>query len=53
MTLACRLTLKRVVSFEEGKALADSWGCEFFETSAKHNENIGRCLFFLRLNCLQ
>lgn len=35
------LTLVRVVSFEEGKALADSWGCEFFETSAKHNENIG------------
>ena len=31
---------QRVVSFEEGKALADSLGISFIETSAKNNINI-------------
>jgi len=33
----------RQVSTEEGRALAQKWGCAFVETSAKHNENI--CAF--------
>jgi len=34
------LIYERVISSEEGKALAQKWGCAFVETSAKHNENI-------------
>lgn len=41
--------LYREVNFEEGKALADSWGCAFVETSAKENENIGMSVIFKRL----
>jgi GTPase KRas protein len=33
----------REVSTEEGKALATSLGCEFFETSAKTNANVENC----------
>lgn len=33
----------REVSTEEGKALAMSIGCEFFETSAKANSNVELC----------
>ena len=31
---------KRKVTFEEGKKLADSYGIQFFETSAKDDQNI-------------
>eukprot|EP01129_Flabellula_baltica_P006622 TRINITY_DN2495_c0_g1_i1.p1 TRINITY_DN2495_c0_g1~~TRINITY_DN2495_c0_g1_i1.p1 ORF type:complete len:199 (-),score=21.87 TRINITY_DN2495_c0_g1_i1:528-1076(-) len=30
----------REVTVEQGRALAESWGCQFYETSAKENENI-------------
>lgn len=30
----------RQVSFEEGKKMADSFGVQFFEVSAKNNSNI-------------
>jgi GTPase KRas protein len=33
----------REVSTEEGKMLADSLGCDFFETSAKTNSNVENC----------
>ena len=38
------LHLERVVSYEEGKALADEWHCAFVETSAKHNQSVSKCL---------
>ena len=34
------LRLDRQVTTEEGKALADKWGCAFVECSAKQNVNI-------------
>jgi len=34
------LSSGRVISAEEGQALADSWGCRYFETSAKTGANI-------------
>eukprot|EP01087_Luapelamoeba_hula_P023436 TRINITY_DN860_c0_g1_i1.p1 TRINITY_DN860_c0_g1~~TRINITY_DN860_c0_g1_i1.p1 ORF type:complete len:185 (+),score=33.39 TRINITY_DN860_c0_g1_i1:203-757(+) len=34
------LHIDRVISTEEGKALADKFRCVFMECSAKHNENI-------------
>ncbi|KAF9405512.1 GTP-binding protein [Podila epigama] len=33
---------QRQISTEEGEELAALWNCQFCETSAKHNENIGR-----------
>jgi Ras family protein len=36
------LHAQRQVPTEEGQKLADSWGCSFIETSAKHNQNISR-----------
>ncbi|ODV91977.1 hypothetical protein CANCADRAFT_30256 [Tortispora caseinolytica NRRL Y-17796] len=41
------LHLQRQVSTEEGKALADEWGCAFIETSARHNENVARAFELL------
>lgn len=39
------LHIDRVISTEEGKALAQEFGCAFVECSAKHNENVGKwCL---------
>lgn len=32
----------RQVSTQEGKDLAEQWGCPTVETSAKHNENVGK-----------
>ena len=32
----------RQVTFEQGQALANRWGCAFIECSAKHNVNIER-----------
>mmetsp|Transcript_27703 Transcript_27703/g.47399 ORF Transcript_27703/g.47399 Transcript_27703/m.47399 type:complete len:91 (+) Transcript_27703:408-680(+) len=34
------LKIERQVSSEEGKQLAQKWGCPYIECSAKHNENI-------------
>jgi len=34
------LIYDRQVSSEDGQELAKKWGCDFFETSAKNNENI-------------
>uniref|UniRef100_A0A096MAP1 Ras homolog, mTORC1 binding n=1 Tax=Poecilia formosa TaxID=48698 RepID=A0A096MAP1_POEFO len=31
------LHMERVISYEEGKALAESWSAAFLESSAKHN----------------
>ncbi len=34
------LEAERAVKEEEGRALADKWGCLFIETSAKTNTNV-------------
>lgn len=34
------LTAERQVSTQQGQSLAAEWGCAFFETSAKNNQNI-------------
>ena len=36
----CDSTTDRQVSYEEGKKLAESFGVDFFEVSAKNNINI-------------
>jgi Ras-related protein Rab-8A len=36
----CDMTDDKVVSTEEGQALADEYGVKFFETSAKNNINV-------------
>lgn len=43
------LSHERQISYEEGQALANKWGCAFVETSAKHNEdnNIARVFLLL------
>ncbi|KAJ9084325.1 GTP-binding protein [Entomophthora muscae] len=33
---------QRQISAEEGKELALQWKCQFIESSAKNNENIGQ-----------
>mmetsp|Transcript_27395 Transcript_27395/g.38230 ORF Transcript_27395/g.38230 Transcript_27395/m.38230 type:complete len:147 (+) Transcript_27395:333-773(+) len=43
----CDLVDERVVSEEEGRALAANWGCPFFETSAKEKINNETCFFAL------
>jgi len=43
----CDLKEERQVSYEEGKALADGWGCPFYETSAKKKINNETCFFQL------
>jgi len=34
----------REVTHEEGKAIADKWGCTFYETSAKTKKNVHECM---------
>ncbi|MES1914713.1 MAG: hypothetical protein MHM6MM_006759 [Cercozoa sp. M6MM] len=36
---------ERQVKYEDGKSLADMWGCPFFETSAKEKINNEACFF--------
>ena len=43
----------RVVSFEEGKKLAQDYGMEFFETSAKSNINVSETFTFLTKEILK
>lgn len=33
----------RQISQQEGKEMAEKWSCPTIETSAKHNENVGKC----------
>lgn len=35
------------ISYEEGKKLAESYGVEFFETSAKEDRNIKEAFYYL------
>ena len=37
----------REISFEEGKKLAETYGIEFFETSAKEDRNIKEAFYYL------
>ena len=41
------LSNERVVSFDEGRQLADSYGIKFFEASAKENLNIDKVFLTL------
>ena len=41
----CDLESERAVQADEGKALAQKWGCAFFETSAKAKINNEDCFF--------
>jgi GTPase SAR1 family protein len=41
----CDLESERAVRTEEGKELASSWSCPFFETSAKNKINHEACFF--------
>jgi len=43
----CDLKDERQVKYEEGAALAKTWGCPFFETSAKKKYNNEACFFEL------
>lgn len=43
----CDLREERVVSIEEGRALADSFGCKFIETSAKSRINVENSFYDL------
>lgn len=38
----CDLTSKKVVTYDEGKELADCYGIQFIETSAKSSQNVER-----------
>jgi len=37
------LHMQRVISVEEGKALAEEWNCAWTEASARHNKNVTKC----------
>jgi len=43
----CDMDEKRAVSLEEGQKLADEFGIEFFETSAKSGDNVENAFFTL------
>ncbi|KAI5960057.1 RAS1 [Candida pseudojiufengensis] len=43
----CDLEMERQVSYEEGQALANSFGCPFLETSAKMRINVEEAFFDL------
>ncbi|CAG8691202.1 10718_t:CDS:2, partial [Cetraspora pellucida] len=44
---SCDLFEKRVITKEQGQALADEFGIKFFETSAKENINVEEAFFTL------
>jgi GTPase SAR1 family protein len=41
----CDMEDKRQVSYDQGKKLADEWGCPFLETSAKTKINNEECFY--------
>lgn len=41
------LEFERQVTYEQGRALADAWGCAFVETSAKHNAHVDDLFRFI------
>ena len=41
------LSESRQVSQQEGKEMAEQWNSPTVETSAKHNENVGKCFAFI------
>eukprot|EP00128_Syssomonas_multiformis_P001737 Colp12_sorted_trinity150504_noHs@7599 len=43
------LHMDRVVSTEEGQALATEWGCAFVEASARHNQSVSNIFVSLLL----
>jgi Ras-related protein Rab-8A len=43
----CDMDEKRAITLEEGQALADEFGIEFFETSAKSGDNVENAFFTL------
>lgn len=43
----CDSTADRQVTYEEGKKLAESFGVDFFEVSAKNNINITETFHFM------
>ena len=43
----CDCNTDRQVTYEEGKKLADSFGVDFFEVSAKNNTNITETFHFM------
>ena len=43
----CDMDEKRTVALEEGQTLADEFGIEFFETSAKSGDNVENAFFTL------
>eukprot|EP00753_Platysulcus_tardus_P017373 PLAT6387.1.p2 GENE.PLAT6387.1~~PLAT6387.1.p2 ORF type:complete len:190 (+),score=108.44 PLAT6387.1:73-642(+) len=43
----CDMQKEREVTYEDGKKLADEWGCPFMETSAKEKINNEECFFQL------
>lgn len=42
----------RQISQQEGKEMAEKWSCPTIETSAKHNENVGKCPFLSYMSLL-
>jgi len=40
----CDLEDEREVKYDDGKSVADRWGCTFFETSAKTKKNVHECM---------
>lgn len=46
------LIINQVISFNEGKELADQYGIDFFETSAKSGLNVNESYYSLAKSCL-
>lgn len=45
------LSLVRVISYEEGKALAESWNAAFLESSAKENQVMDLRITLFKQQC--
>lgn len=46
------LVPKKVVSFEEGEALAKNYNIQFFETSAKQDINVEKSFLAIAVDCV-